>query len=144
MTAETTRTRAVDETAARAVVDNVGKAWADNNPDAFADAYTADGTMILSGDRFIQGREVIRAMAKQQFATAHKGTTLLQNVIDVRPVGEAGAVVITDGGVLAPGETAPHPDREIRATWVLEKQDGNWLIAAYQNTRNADGRLPGA
>jgi len=144
MTTETTRTRAVDETAARAVVDNVGRAWADNDPDAFADAYTAEGTMILSGDRFMQGREVIRKMVTQQFATAHKGTTLLQNVIDVRPVGENAAVVITDGGVLTPGEVEPHPDRAIRATWVLEKQDGNWLIAAYQNPRNADGRLPGA
>jgi len=148
MTSDTTEaatsTWLADETAARSVVDNIGKAWAANDPNAFADAYTAEGTMILSGDRFMQGRETIRTIVAHQFVSAHKGTTLLQNVVDVRPLGRDAAVVITEGGVLAPGETTPAPERAIRATWVLEKQAGNWLIAAYQNTRNADGQLPGA
>jgi hypothetical protein len=30
------------------------------------------------------------------------------------------------------------------ATWVLAKKNEGWQIAAYQNTRNADGELPGA
>ena len=148
MTSNATQTatspRPADESAARAVVDNIGKAWAANDANAFADAYTVDGTMILSGDRFMQGRETIRTMATQQFASAHRGTTLLQNIVEVRALGSDAAVVITEGGVLAPGETAPAPERAIRATWVLQKQADEWLIAAYQNTRNADGQLPGA
>lgn len=148
MTSNTTEaavsTRSADETAAKAAVENIGKAWAANDANAFADAYTVDGTMILSGDRFVRGRETIRTMVTQQFASAHRGTTLLQNVIDVRLLGSDTAVVITEGGVLAPGEAVPAREREIRATWVMQKQSGDWLIAAYQNTRNADGPLPGA
>ncbi|SDX62704.1 conserved hypothetical protein [Amycolatopsis xylanica] len=134
----------VDETALRELVETVGKAWAANDGDAFADAYTEDATLTLSGDRFFAGREVIRAVLTQQFATAHKGTTLLQNITKVRPLGRDAAFVITEGGVLAPGETVPAPERAFRAIWVMVKEENTWLIAAYQNTRTADTTLPGA
>ncbi|WP_326846091.1 SgcJ/EcaC family oxidoreductase [Streptomyces kaniharaensis] len=44
------------------------------------------------------------------------------------------ALVVTQGGVLAPGETEVAGERAIRATWMLARQDGGWLIAGYQNT----------
>jgi len=136
---------ATEEAAARGVVEAIGKAWADNNPDGFADAYAEDASLILSGDRYFRGREVIRKMTRHQFATAHKGTTLLQNIVDLRFLSPDTAVVITEGGVLVPGETVPAAEREIRATWVLNKKpDQKWYIAAYQNGRNADTPLPGA
>jgi uncharacterized protein (TIGR02246 family) len=133
-----------EDTAVRGVVDRIGKVWEAHDPDGFADAYTQDASLILSGDRYLKGREVIRAIITQQFKSAHKGTTLLQNVVDVRFLGPESAVLITEGGVLSPGETLPSAEREIRATWVLSKQAGDWLIAAYQNTRTADTTLPGA
>lgn len=40
----------------RDVVDGIGPAWADNDPDAFADVYTTDANMILSGDRLAAAR----------------------------------------------------------------------------------------
>lgn len=137
-------TDAQDEAAIRGVVNGIRMAWADNDADAFADAYTQDASMILSGDRYLSGRETIRKVVTQQFRTAHLGTTLLQDVVDLRFIGSGSAVAITEGGVLGPGEVRPAPARAIRATWVLSKQDGKWLIAAYQNTRNEDTQLPGA
>jgi uncharacterized protein (TIGR02246 family) len=132
-----------EETAARGVVDSIAEAWAANDADAFADAYTEDASMILSGDRYLRGREVIRTVVGQQFKSGHQGTTLLQDIVDVRFLSPAATVVITEGGVLAPGETQPAPERAIRATWVLAKENNAWLIAAYQNTRNEDSELPG-
>jgi len=133
----------LDESAVREVVDNIAKAWEANDADAFADAYTEDASLILSGDRYFIGREVIRQALAQVYKAGHKGTTLLQNIVDIRFLGSDAAVAITEGGVLAPGETEPAEERAIRATWVFEKQNGTWFIAAYQNTRNADGTLPG-
>jgi uncharacterized protein (TIGR02246 family) len=133
-----------DEIGIRDVIDGIAKAWESNDPDAFANLYTEDASMILSGDRYLTGREMIRTVVTQQFKSAHKGTTLLQNIVDMRFLGPEAAVAITEGGVLAPHETLPAPERSIRATWVLTKENDGWLIAAYQNTRTADTTLPGA
>ncbi|WP_271217491.1 SgcJ/EcaC family oxidoreductase [Streptosporangium carneum] len=133
-----------DEAAARGVVDRVNAAWAAHDADAFADAYTEDATMVLSGDRYFTGRETIRAALIQEFQSRHRGTHLLADIVDVRFIGPDAAVLITEGGVLVPGETVPAEERAIRATWTLARQGGEWFIAAYQNTRNVDGKLPGA
>jgi uncharacterized protein (TIGR02246 family) len=139
------RVSAADEAAARDVVDRIGRAWAKHDGDAFADAYEKEATLILSGDRFLEGREVIRAVINHQFEAGHANTTLLQNIVNFRFITDGTAVAVTEGGVLATGETTPAPERAIRATWVMNKQsDGEWLIAAYQNTREADTSLPGA
>lgn len=127
----------------REVIDGIAKAWESNDPDAFANLYTADASMILSGDRYLNGREVIRQVITQQFKAAHAGTTLLQNIVDVRSISDDVAVAITEGGVLAPGENLPSDERSIRATWVLRKGGEGWLIAAYQNTRTSEAALPG-
>ncbi len=129
--------------AVRGVVDGIATSWAANDPHGFADAYTEDASMILSGDRYFSGREVIRKVIVGQFQTAHSGTTLLQNIVDMRFLSPETAVVITEGGVLVADETEPSADRAMRATWVITKEDDAWKIAAYQNTRNADQTLPG-
>lgn len=129
--------------AVRGVVDGIAASWAANDPHGFADAYTEDASMILSGDRYFSGREVIRKVVVGQFQSAHRGTTLLQNIVDMRFLSPDTAVVITEGGVLAAGETEPSADRAIRATWVITQENDAWKIAAYQNTRNADQALPG-
>ena len=41
-----------EATGVQEVIDGIAKAWADNDPNAFADLYTADASMILSGDRY--------------------------------------------------------------------------------------------
>jgi uncharacterized protein (TIGR02246 family) len=135
--------KAQDEAGVRGVVDGIRTSWKNNDADGFADAYTADASMILSGNRYFRGRETIRTVAEHQFKSAHQKTTLLQEIVDVRFLNQQAAVVITEGGVLAPGENAPAAERAIRATWVLTRDADAWHIAAYQNTRNADSELPG-
>jgi len=139
-----TPTEADLQTMAKGVVDGITEAWAAHDPDAFADAYTTDASLILSGDRYLRGREAIRSVITQQFKSAHQGTTLLQNIVDFRTLTPDSVVVVTEGGVLVPGELQPAPARALRATWVIAKENGTWLIAAYQNTRNEDTQLSGA
>src|SRR5262245_42238743 len=104
-----------EQAEAKAVVDGVAAAWKDNNPDGFADADHGGASPNLSGERVQPGREMIRAVITPQFKAGHKGTTLLQNIVDLRFPAPATAVVIPEGGVLAPGESEPAPDRAIRA-----------------------------
>jgi uncharacterized protein (TIGR02246 family) len=124
-----------EETAAaiRAVPARIVRAWADNDAAAFAAAFTEDGTLILPGV-FLTGSEEIRSFMSQAYAGPYKGTNVTGTPLAVKYLGEHAAQIITQGGVLGPGETEVAAERAIRATWTLVKQGPDWLITAYQNT----------
>ncbi|GIH66858.1 MULTISPECIES: SgcJ/EcaC family oxidoreductase [Microbispora] len=122
-----------DATAIREVPGRIIEAWSGNDADAFAEVFTEDATMILPGV-FVTGREQIRAFMAGAFAGPYKGTRVTGEPVVAKFLGADAAVLVTRGGVLAPGETEPAPERAVRATWVLSKQDGRWLLTAYQNT----------
>ncbi|WP_431682754.1 nuclear transport factor 2 family protein [Kitasatospora sp. KL5] len=44
------------------------------------------------------------------------------------------AIVVSESGILFAGESEVPDARKINATWVLEKKDGSWHIAAYHNS----------
>jgi len=130
-----------EEASACAVVDEVNAAWGSNDADRFADLYTTDATFILSGDRFFRGREHIRRELAESFEGPHRGTRLLTFVVSSRMLAPDTAVLVTEGGVLLPGQDTPDRERELRATWVMVKESDRWLVSAYQNGRRADGAL---
>jgi uncharacterized protein (TIGR02246 family) len=121
-----------DQAAIAAVPERVVRAWAKHDADAFAGVFTTDGTLILPG-LYLKGHDDIRAYMSEAFAGPFKGTQVTGQPIDLRVHGDMG-VVVTLGGVLAPGETEVSPQRAIRATWVVVKNNGEWRLAAYQNS----------
>jgi len=131
-----------DEAAVRSVVDRVDRAWADGDAEAFAAACTEPGTMILSGDRYFRGRPQIHDQMSMALAGPLKGTALTGRIVDLRFLAPGAAVLTTEGGILLPGETEADRERALRATWVVVKEQGQWLVAAYQNGRVADGAPP--
>lgn len=133
-----------EKSAAVSVVARVNAAWDANDADAFADVYTQDATLILSGDRFFDSREAIRQALTLSFQGPHKGTRLIADVVSFHWIVPGVAAMVTEGGVVAPGEDTFVWDRALRATWIAVKQDdGGYLIGAYQNGRRADGALKG-
>ncbi|MEV4555565.1 SgcJ/EcaC family oxidoreductase [Kitasatospora sp. NPDC049285] len=128
-------TTTADQQAVGAVPQRMIAAWADNDAVAFAALFAEDGTMILPGDIFQQSSTEIEQFMTAAYAGPYKGTTVFGAPRSVRFLNADTAVLVTQGGVIAPGETAVAPDREIRATWVLAKQPtGEWKIAAYHNS----------
>ncbi|MET8144099.1 SgcJ/EcaC family oxidoreductase [Sphaerisporangium sp. NPDC005288] len=122
-----------DKAAVVSVPSRIVAAWASHNAKAFAEVFTPDGTMILPG-AFSKGTADIEAYMTAAFAGPYKGTQVTGLPIDMRFLNADTALVITQGGVLAAGENKVHPDRAVRATWVVARHEGQWKLAAYQNS----------
>ncbi|WP_158883786.1 SgcJ/EcaC family oxidoreductase [Amycolatopsis anabasis] len=119
--------------AARATPERIVAAWANHDAATFADAFTPDGYMILPGV-YASGRDEIRFFMASAFAVPYYGTRVAGTPLEARLLAPGVAVVVTKGGVLAPGDSEVSAERAIRATWVVVERDGRWQIAAYQNS----------
>ena len=124
---------AADQAAVAALTQRVIAAWAYQDADGFADVFTEDGSMILPG-LYRKGREEIREYLKDAFENQYKDTQVTGKPLDIRALGADVALLLTQGGVLAPGESAVSDEQAIRASWLVVKRDGDWMLAAYQNS----------
>jgi uncharacterized protein (TIGR02246 family) len=121
-----------NDSSVRHVLDGIYTAWASNDADAFAALFTPDATSVLPG-QYRTNRNEIRANMAAGFAGPLKGSRVLDEVQSIRSLDDASAVAVTKSGVLFAGETEVPAERWVRATWVLSRQDGQWLVAAYHN-----------
>jgi uncharacterized protein (TIGR02246 family) len=125
--------RAEDEAAIKAVLAGSYKAWDAGDADGMVADYTADATAIMAGS--LRGsRDVIRQNMALSFEGPLKGSSTYNKQLSIRFVGRDGAIVVSESGILFAGETEVPDPRKVNATWVLEKRDGRWLIAAYHNS----------
>ena len=121
-----------EATAVTDLVARVAAAWAANDADASAELYTPDATVVTAGSTMV-GREAIRAFMAGAFAGPMRGTSLSDEHQQVRLVGDGAAIVNSLSAILQPGEDVARPDMLRLATWVAERTDGTWLVAAYHN-----------
>jgi len=131
-----TTTNATEPSAAQAAIAAVPArmvaAWAAHDADAFGDLFTDDGTLILPG-LYKKGRAEIRAFMADGFAGRYKGTRVVGDPIDVKPLGPGAVALITQGGVIEAGKSDQSDAAAIRASWILVDRDGQWRLAVYHN-----------
>lgn len=125
--------RAQDEAAIQAVLVDSYKAWEAGDADGMVADYTADATAIMTGS-LRDGRDVIRESMALAFAGPLKDTSTYNRRLSLRFVGRDAAIVVSESAILFAGETDVPDTGKVNATWVLEKRDGRWLIAAYHNS----------
>lgn len=126
-----------DKAAIAALTQKVVSAWAYQDADTFASVFADDGTMILSGV-YCDGPEAVRDYMAKAFQGRYKGTQVTGKPISIRSLGPDTAILLSNGGVLGPGETEVSEDSAIRASWLVVRRDGQWRLAAYQNTPRYD------
>ncbi|MER6288519.1 SgcJ/EcaC family oxidoreductase [Streptomyces sviceus] len=129
----TTEAQKQEEAAVLDVVKGVYQAWNNADPDAFVAEYFDNASAILPGS-YLKSRQEIHGAMAFSFSGPLKGTRASDNILDVRFLNDEAAVVISETGVLIPGETEAPPERTVYATWVLAKKDGKWQLAAYSNS----------
>ena len=125
--------READEAAIHAVLASVYHAWDAGDADAFVADYTEDASAILPGS-YRGSREEIRQTMASSFASFLKGSTTTNRIDQLRFLGADAAVVVSETGILFPGETEVPAHRIVNATWVFERRDRGWLVAAYHNS----------
>jgi uncharacterized protein (TIGR02246 family) len=125
--------RTEDEAAIKAVLVDSYKAWDAGDADGMVADYTADATAIMTGS-LRDSRDVVRQNMALSFEGPLKGSSTYNKQLSIRFVGRDGAIVVSESGILFAGETEVPDPRKVNATWVLEKRDGRWLIAAYHNS----------
>jgi len=122
-----------DKAAVGGLTQRLVVAWSHHDADAFANLFLEDGTMILPGV-LRTGRAEIREYMAQAFQNEYKASQVTGQPLDLRFLTPDVAVLLTEGGVLSPGDTEVTADRAIRATWLAVKRDGQWQLANYQNS----------
>jgi len=125
--------RADDEAAIQAVLADSYKAWEAGDADGMVAGYAEEATAIMPGS--LRGsREVIRDSMALAFAGPLKDTSTVNKQLSLRFVGPDAAIAVSESGILFPGQTEVPEAAKVNATWVFEKRDGRWLIAAYHNS----------
>ncbi|WP_127791915.1 SgcJ/EcaC family oxidoreductase [Agromyces sp. LHK192] len=125
--------RTHDEAAIETVLEDSYRAWAAGDAAGMVADYIEDATAIMPGS-LRDGREAIRASMAQAFAGPLRGTSVYSRPLSTRFVGEDLAIVVSESGILFPGQSAVPDEGKVNATWVLAKQRGSWKIAAYHNS----------
>jgi uncharacterized protein (TIGR02246 family) len=125
--------RAADEAAIQAVLADSYKAWEAGDADGMVADYTADATAIMTGS-LRDSRDVIRDSMASAFAGPLKDTSTWNKQLSIRFVGRDAAIVVSESGILFAGQSEVPDTAKVNATWVFEKRDGQWLIAAYHNS----------
>jgi uncharacterized protein (TIGR02246 family) len=124
---------AADEAAIQAVLVDSYTAWAAGDAAGMVANYAADATAIMTGS-LRDSRDAIRENMALAFEGPLKGTSTYNKRLSLRFVGRDAAIVISESGILFPGQTEVPDTGKVNATWVFEKRDGQWLIAAYHNS----------
>ncbi len=132
MTSKTIESKA-DQQAVLGVLKGVREAWEANDAEAFVADYLEDATVVQPGV-YRKDRQEIQNTVAGGFAGPLKGSRVIDQPQDVRFLSEDTAIVISEGGIVFPGQSAVASEGMVRATWVLAKRDGRWFAAAYHSS----------
>ena len=134
MTSKTTAAGpGTDRQAILDVLTRLYQAWEANDADAFVADYTGDASVVQPGV-YKKDREEIRTTMAAGFAGPLSGSRAVDHPADVRLLTADTAVVISEGGIIFPGQDAVANGGLVRATWALVRRDGGWRIASYHNS----------
>jgi uncharacterized protein (TIGR02246 family) len=130
-----TTTNPADEAAVRGLYQRLMDGWNRGSGDAFAAVFTEDGDLVAFDGTHFKGRKEIAPFHQQLFDKWMKGTRLVGQVEHVRFLSPDVALMHAVGGTIMRGKTEPPPERDSVQTLIATRQNGEWHLAAFQNTR---------
>ncbi len=128
-------TNPADEAAVRTLYQELMDGWNRGSGGAFAAVFTEDGDLVAFDGTHLKGRKEIAPFHQELFDRWLKGTRLVGQVQDVRFLSPDVALIHAVGSTVMRGKSGPSPERDSIQTLVATHQDGEWRLAAFQNTR---------
>jgi len=122
-----------DRQAVLDVLARLYQAWEAGDAEAFVADYIDDASVIQPGV-YEKDREEIRTTIAAAFAGPLSGSRVAARPVNVRFLTGDTAIVVSEDGIIFPGQGAVANERLVRATWVLVRRDGGWRIASYHNS----------
>ena len=129
--------QSADEAAIRALEARQPEAWNAHDAKAYASLFTENGDIVNVVGWWWKGRAEIEKKLTDAYAYVFKESTLTITNVDIRfltPDIAIAHVAWTMKGARTPSGI-PTPQQGLQ-THVLQKQNGQWLIAAFQNTNS--------
>jgi len=125
----------------RAFVRRYEDAFDRHDPDALSAFYREDADIIVRNSPVVKGAHAIRQWWENYFSQARPYR--VQLIIDeIRIVGDDVALLnFVATGAAAETTAEVVPVRSTRATWVVVREDGQWLIAALRVLPSEDDRI---
>ncbi|WP_189335984.1 SgcJ/EcaC family oxidoreductase [Actinoplanes ianthinogenes] len=124
---------AADRQAVTATLAALTAAWAAHDDQAYADQFTPDATYVTWVGTRYQGRADIAGSHRELWRKFLKGTTLADEITDIRfPTPDT--AIVTSRGEVQPAGKAKRLGKV--QTYVLVRDaDARWRVAAFQNTK---------
>jgi uncharacterized protein (TIGR02246 family) len=123
-----------DEKAVLTVGMRIQNAWARNDADIFADVFAENGSLLMQDDQ-LTSREEIRSYMAAGFKTGYRGARVTGWPLELKLLDDSTALMVTEGGILLEGDSEVAPERRIRATWVIIRQDdGELKLFSHQSS----------
>lgn len=124
-----------DEMAIRALIDQLTSGWNSGNGAAYGLPFSEECDYItFNGDR-LQGRAAVADDHQVLFDTHLKGSRLVFESVEMRPVTPDVVLVHSIGNSLLERQRELSPSRRSIQTLVAVRRDGEWKFTAFQNTR---------
>ncbi|WP_405015771.1 SgcJ/EcaC family oxidoreductase [Kitasatospora sp. NBC_00070] len=122
-----------ESVAVQAVLNRLVDAWGRQDAEMYGELFTEDATYVTYVGTFYQGRHDIVASHRALFDGFAKGTRLADETLAIR-FPAPGVAVVSGRGDTYKG-SRPAKLSKIQTYTLVLGADGEWRIAAFQNTR---------
>ena len=124
-----------DERAIRDLYEQFMSGWNRGSGEAQASPFAEDGDLVGFDGTHLKGRRAIATFHQPLFDKWLKGSQLIGRVDRLRFLSPDVALMHAVGGTIMRGKSRPSPERDSIQTLVAVKENGQWRLAAFQNTR---------
>ncbi len=116
-----------------ATLSGLNAAWGRGDADAYGAAFTENGTYTTFAGTYYEGRRDITESHRALFNGFVKGSKLADSYLGIRFFGSDTAIVTTRGDRY--DDERPRELSKTASFTMVREQDGQWRIAAFQNTQ---------